>query len=106
MVNVTFSLPPETVERLRRFAKLFGKRGTISEIVNAAISNRLEELEDRSSKIEFWASRDGKEVARSESLKGLAPKLKSLGIDPRDVEICSSVPIKPLVRTGLRGHAD
>ncbi len=106
LVNITFSLPAETIERLRRFAKLYGRRGTISEIVNAAISNRLEELEARSSKIEFWANRGGKEVARAESLKRLASKLKSRGIDPRDVEIHSSIPIKPLVRMGLRGHAD
>ena len=106
LVNITFSLPGETVERLRRFAKAYGRRGTISEIVDAAITDRLEELEARDSKIEFWATRQSKEVARGESLRALASKLKSLGIDPRDVEVSSSTPIKPLVKTGLRGHAD
>ncbi len=106
LVNVTFSLPEETIERLRKFARLRGKRGSISEIANAAISDHLEELEARTFKVEFRASREDKEVARAESLKVLASKLRSLDIDPRDVEIHSSIPLKPVVRSGLRGHRD
>lgn len=105
LVNVTFSLPGETVDRLRRLAKEKGKRGSISEIVNAALSKHLAELEATSSREEFLALRGSKEVARAGSLKELARQLDSLRISPREVEIRSTIPIKPLARTGLRGPA-
>jgi Arc/MetJ-type ribon-helix-helix transcriptional regulator len=105
MVNVTFSLPEETVDRLRRIARQRGKRGSISEVVNAALSEHLSGLEAPRQGDEFFALRGSREVARAGSLKELASKLKTRGIDARTVEIRSSMPMKPLVRTGLRGTA-
>jgi len=106
MVNVTFSLPEETVERLRRFAKTRGKRGSISEVVSAAISEHLRDVESLRQDEEFFALEGSKEVARAASLRGLAAKLQAKGIEPRSVLIRSSLPAKPLARTGLRGRSE
>jgi Arc/MetJ-type ribon-helix-helix transcriptional regulator len=103
MVNVTFSLPEETVERLRRIAKSRGKRGSISELVNASLTEHLSELEADTDEHWFFALRGSREVARAASLKELAAKLEAGGTDPRSVEIRSSIPTKPVARMGLRG---
>jgi Arc/MetJ-type ribon-helix-helix transcriptional regulator len=105
MVNVTFSLPDETVEKLRRLAKARGRRGGISELVNAAVTEHLRELESVGRREEFFALHGQREVARAGSLRELARLLEGGRIDPRDVEIRSVVPAKPVVRTGLRGVA-
>lgn len=103
MVNVTFSLPRETVERLRRVAKSRGRRGSISELVNASLTERLSAMEAGSSEYRFIALRGSEEVARATSLRELAAKLESLGTDPRSVEIRSDSPSWPVARMGLRG---
>ena len=108
LVNVTFSLPEDTLKRLRRAAKEVGggRKGAISEIVEAAIREHLREVEATTAREEFRALQDENVVARAPSLKGLASELKRLRLDPREVLIVSSAPLEPSVRTGLRGHAD
>ena len=105
MVNVTFSLPEDTVKRLRKVALRRGKghRGAISELVNVAIQEHLAEVESRDVKEEFRAAREGRVLARASSLRELAAELRRLRLDPRDVKIESSTPLEPTVRTGIRG---
>jgi glutamyl-tRNA reductase len=104
LVNVTFSLPEETVDRLRKAAKEVagGRKGAISSIVEAAIMEHLREIEARKSDESFRAVRGGKEVARAPTLRELGSKLRTLKVDPRDVLVLSSTALEPTVKTGLR----
>ena len=106
MVNVTFSLPEDTVKRLRRAAVVNGRRrkGAISELVDAAIQEHLALVEARTSEEGFRALKGGAVVARAPTLRRLAAELEGLDLDPRDVIIESSAPPPRTVRTGLRGH--
>jgi len=106
MLNVTFSLPEETVKRVRRAAAMNGKRrkGAISELVDAAINEHLDSVESRGAGEEFRALKKDKVVARAPTLRELAGTLERLNLNPRDVVIESSAPLPTLVRTGLRGH--
>jgi hypothetical protein len=107
LVNVTFSLPEETVKRLRRAAAMIGKgrKGAISELVGAAINEHLSDIEPAPSQ-QFRATKDGRVIASAPTLKKLADELKGRKLDPRDFVIESSSPLEPLVRTGLRGHTN
>jgi hypothetical protein len=104
LVNVTFSLPEDTVKRLRKAAAVAGKgrKGAISELVDAAINEHLGEVESPPAQ-QFLATRDGKVIVNAPTLRELADELKRRKLDPRDFVIESSVPLEPLVRTGLRG---
>ena len=106
MLNVTFSLPEDTVKRIRRAVASNGKRrrGAISELVDAAINEHLDSVEPRGAGEEFRALKRGKVVAEAQTLRELAGALERLDLNPRDVVIESSVPLPTLVRTGLRGH--
>ena len=108
LVNVTFSLPEETVKRLREAARRTGgpKKGAISELVDAALKEHLQEVEARSVRQEFRASRGDLVVARAGSLRELASLLEKRGINPRDVLIESSIPLPASTKTGLRRHID
>lgn len=105
LVNVTFSLPEDTVKRLRKAAAIIGKgrKGAISELVDAAINEHLSDIEPGPAQ-EFRATKDGRVIASASTLRELANELKRRKLDPRDFVIESSVPLEPLVRTGLRGH--
>lgn len=108
LVNVTFSLPEDTVKRLKKaaLARAKGRKGAISEFVDAAIKDHLDAVESRAGREEFHATVDGKLLAKAPSLRELTSELKRLKLDPRDVVIESSTPLQPLVRTGLRGHTN
>jgi hypothetical protein len=108
LVNVTFSLPEDTVKKLRNAAASHGKRrkGAISELVDAAILEHLDTVESSIARQVFEATKDGRVLASAQSLRGLAAELKKLGLDPREVMVESSTPLRPLVRSGLRGHPD
>ena len=105
LVNITFSLPEDTVKRLRKtaLAQSKGKKGAISGLVDAAIREHLSSVEAAGSGEEFRAERDGKVLAAAGSLRELAAELKRLRVDPRDVVVLGSARHEPLVRTGLRG---
>jgi hypothetical protein len=51
----------------------------------------------------FRAFEGGREVAESESLDGLASKLRERGVDPRTVRIVSTTPMRQVARAGLQG---
>jgi metal-responsive CopG/Arc/MetJ family transcriptional regulator len=108
LVNITFSLPEETVKKLREVAKRVGgaRRGAISELVDVAIKEHLEEVESRIKQEEFRATRGNEVVARAGSLRELAATLERRKVDPREVLIVSSSPLEPSVRTGLRRQFD
>ena len=107
MVNVTFSLPEETIRKLRQAVGATGraKRGSISNLVDAAINEHLREMESKAKHEEFRAIRDDKVLASAPSLRELASILKSKEINPRGLLILSSSPLPGAVRTGPRRHA-
>lgn len=108
MVNVTFSLPEETVKKLRETVRRVrgSRKGTISELVDVAIKEHLREVESRIKHEEFRAMRGNDVLARAVSLKELASALERRRVDPREVLILSSTPLEPSVRTGLRRRID
>ena len=107
MVNVTFSLPDETVRKLREVARqMGGQRGAISDLVNAALKEHLQEVESRDQSQEFRALRGDRILARAGSLRELSSVLEKRGISPREVLIVSSSPLQASVKTGLRRQLD
>ena len=107
MVNVTFSLPEATVKKLREAARRGGRRkGAISEIVDAAVKQHLQEVDSRVRQEEFRALRGDQVLARAGSLRELASVLEGRKINPREVLIVSSSPLEPSVRTGLRRRSE
>jgi predicted DNA-binding protein len=107
LVNVTFSLPDETVKRLREVARRTGKsKGAISELVDAALKEHLRDIDSRTNHEEFRAMRGNQTLARAGSLRELASLLQKRKIDPRDVLIVSSHLLEPSVRTGPRRVVD
>jgi len=107
MLNVTFSLPEETVSRLREAARRTGgsKKGAISEFVDAAVKEHLQEVESRAAHEEFRAVRGHQTVATAGSLRELARTLEERRIDPRRVLIVSSIPLTSS-KIGPRRHVD
>jgi predicted DNA-binding protein len=108
LVNVTFSLPDETVKRLREVARRTGRprKGAISALVDAALNEHLRDVESKVRHEEFSALRGDRTVVKAGSLRELAAILESQKIDPRGVLIVSSYPLEPSVRTGPRRRAD
>ena len=104
MVNVTFSLSEDTVKRLRQASQAAagGRKGAISEFVEAAVLEHLSAVETGVEGEVFRAAKDGRVLASAPSLRALSQALKRLKLDPREVQIVSSAPIEPLARTGLR----
>jgi Arc/MetJ-type ribon-helix-helix transcriptional regulator len=105
MVNITISLPEETVRRMKRVVKerYGGRRGALSGLVREAVEERIDWLEAPRPKIHFKASKDGRTVAEADGIGELASKLRALDIDPRTVLISSSSPLRQVARAGLRG---
>lgn len=104
MVNLTVSLPKETVDQLRKVVRerYGGKKGAISGLVRAALEEHLSETA-RGPPSVFGAYDDGRKVAEAASLDELTSKLEKLGVDPRTMRILSSTPLRQVVRAGLRG---
>lgn len=103
MTNITFSLSPATVRRLRQYVKRVhgSKKGVLSDLVEGAVRETMDKLE-RPTEVEFSAVKDGLVVARSASLNELTSILRKKGVDPRTVRIISKPPHPPLARLGLR----
>lgn len=103
-MNVTFSLTEETLRKLREAARDFGgsRRGAISNLVEVAIKEHLQEVQSRRKQEEFRAMRGSRVVARAGSLRELASALEKNKVDPRDVLIVSSSSLRGVIRTGLR----
>lgn len=101
---ITLRIDDELERKLRLKAADKGLvRGNLSKSVEKAIEAWLRSESPAPGKgLTFTAHEGGKEVAREPSLKELSAKLKSKGIDPRQVQIHSSHPPEPVVRLGLR----
>jgi hypothetical protein len=108
LVNVTFSLPEATVKKLREAARRAGgrRKGAISEIVDSAVKQHLQEVDSRVKHEEFRAMRGDQVLARAGSLRELASVLERRKINPREVLIVSSSPLEPSVRTGPRRRSE
>lgn len=104
MPHLTIVLSDETSKRLRRAAKrLYGARkGSISGIVEEAVSSFSGRLEGPKISQKFTALKEGRAVAEAETLRELSSQLKRLGVDPRDAQILSTTELKPIIRAGFR----
>jgi Arc/MetJ-type ribon-helix-helix transcriptional regulator len=103
LTNITFSLPEKTVKRLRKRVKESGgKKGSISEVVDEALSTYLDALEESARGETFMAVRGEEVVAQARSLKELAAALLEKKVDWRAVLITSSRPLEPVGHLGLR----
>jgi hypothetical protein len=103
MTNITFSLPERTVKRLRKKAsESGGRKGSISGIVDEALSTYLDALEESARVETFTATRGEEVVAQAGSLKELAAALREKKVDWRSVLITSSLPLEPSGHLGIR----
>jgi len=103
MTNITFSLPEKTVKRLRRrAAEGGGRKGTISEMVDAALTTYLDAADSSAMGEVFTAKKGDEIVAQAKSLKALSDELGAKGIDWRRVIILSNRPLEPAGHLGLR----
>ncbi len=106
MVNLTISLPEETVRRLRKAVdeRYGGRKGALSGLIKDALEERINSLEAVESIASFKAlDAGGRLVAEGGSLDVLASRLGKKGVDPRAVRIVSSSPLRRVARGGLRG---
>lgn len=105
MVNITISLPEETVRRLRRAVRetYGGRKGALSGLIREAIDGHFESLQMEPPRT-FRAVDKERMIAEGSSLEDLASRLKQLGVDPRSVRIISSANISPVARAGFRAR--
>ncbi len=105
MVNLTVSLPKETVDRLRRLVaeRYGGKKGAISGLVREALEDRMSSETKVRQPLTFTAFEGKLKVGTGATLDELASKLRQLDVDPRSVRIVSSTPLRKMLRVGLRG---
>lgn len=105
MVNITISLPEQTVRRLRRTVRepYGGRKGALSGFIKEAIDGPFESLQAEPPRT-YRATDKERMIAEGSSLEELASKLKELGIDPRSVRIISSTKIGSLARAGFRAR--
>ncbi len=110
MGNLTIVLDDDVEEGLRRIsAELYGsRRGSLSACVEEALKHWMLEVRKRTipvRKEKYVARKDGREVARADSLGELGKMLREMKLDPRTVEILSTVPLEETGRAGLRAKA-
>ncbi|AKG91093.1 hypothetical protein GAH_01620 [Geoglobus ahangari] len=99
MGTITISLNDEIERKLREHARNGGK-GALSKVIEQALRLYFSKIEER--KTVFRAFKGDEQVAEAENLEELAEILKAKKIDPREVTILSSKPVKPVVRRGWR----
>jgi predicted Holliday junction resolvase-like endonuclease len=105
VVNLTISLPEETVRRLRRTVKerYGGRKGAISGLIKEALEERMGSSENASPPATFTAYDGERRVAEGGSLDQLASMLRQRNVNPRDVRIVSTTPLRQVIKAGLRG---
>jgi len=108
--NLTIVLKDDVEEELRRIsAELYGsRRGSLSACIEDALKHWILEVKRKSIQAreeKYVASKNGKEVARADSLGELGKMLREMKLDPRTVEIVSTIPLEETVRAGLRAKA-
>jgi hypothetical protein len=97
---ITLKIDDELERRLRRRVGERGAaRGALSKGVEEALARWLGER--REEERTFIALKDGEKLDEDSSLDGLAEKLRTRGVDPREVVIESVPPPPPTVRMGL-----
>ena len=108
MVNVTLSLPEDTVKKLRGAARerYGGKKGALSDIVRQALDEHLGSMQVETPLSRFEAFKGERKICEGGSLEELASKLGDLNVDPRTVRVISTTPLRPVVRLGLRGKSN
>lgn len=99
MGTITISLNDEVEKKLREHVRNGGK-GALSKVIEQALRLYFSKIEER--KAVFRAFKDNEQVAEAENLEELAKILRAKGIDPREVTILSSKPVKPVVMRGWR----
>jgi hypothetical protein len=104
---ITLKINDELEERLRKkVGRLKGAaKGTLSESVEEAIRMWLsspDSPESKNQRVFYLARRDGRELAREDSLDALSKRLKELHVDPRDVIIVSEPIVSEKRKMGLR----
>jgi hypothetical protein len=104
---ITLKLDDTVERRLReRAADLYGlARGSLSRAVEDALTAWFRSGSspiEHGTLVRYFAFRAGKSLLEASSLKQLAKGLKKAGIDPRDVEIRSSLQAPSVEKLGLR----
>ena len=106
MVNLTVSLPEDTIRRLRKAVKerYKSERGALSGIIDAALRDLLDRMDTTEPPTLFRAMQGDRVIAEAESLDALAGELRRQQVDPRSVRILSSRPLRPVARAGFRAR--
>jgi hypothetical protein len=104
---ITLKIDDELEQRLRRrVGRVKGAaKGALSESVEEAIRAWLcspDSQEPQTHKTFYRALKDGKGLAREDSLDSLSKRLKEIDVDPRDVLIVSEPMVKEKRKMGLR----
>ena len=106
MVNLTVSLPEDTIRRLRKAVKerYNSERGALSGLIGEALRDLLDRVEASEPPPLLRALQDDRIIAEAESLDALAVHLRKLRVDPRATRILASRPLRPIARAGLRAR--
>lgn len=106
MVNLIVSLSEETLKKLRKAVKekYGGKKGALSDLVQAAVIGHLDALEAAKPSQRFRAVRGDETVAEGKTIQDLAIRLKEVHTDPRSVRIISLPSVSPVARAGFRAR--
>jgi len=107
VVNLTISLPKETLKMLRRTVKerYGGRKGALSGLIKEALEEHIGSLSTPRPVSRFVAFERERQVGEAASLDDLTSRLEDAGIDPRAFRIISSTPLRQIVRAGLRGKS-
>ncbi len=105
MGTLTVVISDDLEKRLREHLRRTGrtKRVSLSNIVEKALRIYLDSVEYEQQV--FYAEKDGAIVAKAQSLRELADKLKKLNIDPRSVKIYSTKTLREGRKLRLRGNS-
>jgi len=102
MGTLTISLSDEVERKLREVVKeLYGSsKGAISRVIEDALKSYFSSLHRKT--VYFRAYRGDELIAQAPSLDELAEVLREKRVDPRDVRIISTEPIRPVIKRGWR----
>lgn len=102
MGTLTISLSDEVEKKLREVVKNMydSSKGAISRVIEDALRSYFSTLHRKT--VYFRAYKDDNLVAQATSLDELAEILREKKVDPRDVRIISTEPIRPVIKRGWR----
>ncbi len=102
---ITVKIDDELERMFRaRAYELYGlSRGTLSKAFEAALSLWIRStIPEESRGVTFSAYRGDEKLAEGSSLKALADRLREMRVDPREIQIVSSRPLREAERLGMR----